>query len=214
MHKLDHIDYDSSDLKPFEGDDSPLRHRGLIPCFMPVAIFIFIDRSASGSGRCVEIISVPQGPSTLLQLRNTVCCSYHDLLPDLTSFSTSPRRHPAFVWAHSIQWSFMKLNIFRGPAGPEVDAAWRSLGIDYRPILRSPSMAAKSGILPHQVRVSAKYGGGYLAGVQGLHHLHCLNLLRQALWYNFEYYNETRQGSFNNKPEMVQLHISRLTCAF
>jgi hypothetical protein len=103
----------------------------------------------------------------------------------------------------------MKPNVFRGPAGPEVDAAWRSLGIDYRPVLLPPSMAAKSGIQLDQVKVSAKYGGGYLAGVEGLHHLHCLNLLRQALWYNFEYYNATGEGSFNNKPDMVELHISR-----
>lgn len=34
--------------------------------------------------------------------------------------------------------------------------------------------AAKSGLAVDQVRISPKYGGGYPANVEGLHHLHCL----------------------------------------
>jgi hypothetical protein len=34
--------------------------------------------------------------------------------------------------------------------------------------------AAKAGILPDQVKVNKKYGGGFPANVEGLHHLHCL----------------------------------------
>lgn len=102
----------------------------------------------------------------------------------------------------------MKPNIFRGPAGPEVDAAWKSLGVDYYPILVPSALAQKSGLQPDQVKVGAKYGGGYPANVEGLHHLHCLNLLRQALWYNFEYYNATGEGAFKNIPYVVELHVS------
>lgn len=34
--------------------------------------------------------------------------------------------------------------------------------------------AGKAGIAKDQVKVSEKYGGGYPANVEGLHHLHCL----------------------------------------
>jgi hypothetical protein len=37
-----------------------------------------------------------------------------------------------------------------------------------------PDQAAQSGILPDQVKVSQKYGGGFVANVEGLHQLHCL----------------------------------------
>lgn len=34
--------------------------------------------------------------------------------------------------------------------------------------------AEKSGLLPDQVKISGKYGGGFPANVEGLHQLHCL----------------------------------------
>ncbi len=34
--------------------------------------------------------------------------------------------------------------------------------------------AAKSGLLPDQVKIADKYGGGFPANVEGLHQLHCL----------------------------------------
>jgi hypothetical protein len=34
--------------------------------------------------------------------------------------------------------------------------------------------AARSGLAPDQVKIKEKYGGGYPANVEGLHHLHCL----------------------------------------
>jgi hypothetical protein len=34
--------------------------------------------------------------------------------------------------------------------------------------------AAQSGLTPDQVKINPKYGGGYPANVEGLHHLHCL----------------------------------------
>lgn len=34
--------------------------------------------------------------------------------------------------------------------------------------------AEKSGLSPDHVQVNGKYGGGFPANVEGLHHLHCL----------------------------------------
>ncbi len=129
---------------------------------------------------------------------------------------------------HSIVYngSFMNANIFRQDAGPNVDAAWQSLGVDCRfspfschsrahlipctdRALPVPEPQAKaSGLRPEQVRINPRYGGGYPANVEGLHHLHCLNLLRKALYWNYDYYHDLGTGAFVNEDTIVKLHVT------
>lgn len=71
-----------------------------------------------------------------------------------------------------------------------------------------PDTALRAGLLPSQVQVSEKYGGGYPASVEGLHHLHCLNLLRQTLWFNYDYYHNLGQGAFLNEDHILRVHVS------
>ncbi|OCL09382.1 hypothetical protein AOQ84DRAFT_291351 [Glonium stellatum] len=104
--------------------------------------------------------------------------------------------------------SLLKANVFRQPAGPEVDAAWGSLGVDYRSVAIPPDQAARSGILPDQVKISQKYGGGFIANVEGLHQLHCLNLLRKALYYNFDHYHALGKGPFGNSDYVLRYHVT------
>ncbi|KAL3472263.1 hypothetical protein BJX99DRAFT_9003 [Aspergillus californicus] len=104
--------------------------------------------------------------------------------------------------------SFLNENIFRQGASPEVDAAWESLGVNYRSIRVAVEDAAMSGIAPDQVQINDAYGGGYPANIEGLHHLHCLNLLRQSLYYNYEYYHALGDGAFKNQDFIVRLHVS------
>jgi hypothetical protein len=101
----------------------------------------------------------------------------------------------------------LKPNVFREPAGPAVDTAWQSLGVDYRALVVPPELALRAGFRPDQVKINPNYGGGYPANVEGLHHLHCLNLLRQALWYNFDYYNAKGEGAFKNEPYILRMHV-------
>lgn len=93
---------------------------------------------------------------------------------------------------HTVQFngSFLHENIYRQAAGPEVDAAWEALGTDCeqtrtstlsvanvcsdRSVLIPPEEAEKTGLRHDQVRVTPRYGGGFPANVEGLHHLHCL----------------------------------------
>lgn len=70
------------------------------------------------------------------------------------------------------------------------------------------SLAAKSGLLESQVQVSPQHGGGYLANVEGLHHLHCLNLLRQGLYFNYPYYAAKGAGAFRNDADILRFHVS------
>jgi hypothetical protein len=105
--------------------------------------------------------------------------------------------------------SFLKLNAFRQDAGPEVDAAWKSLGADFSAVRIPESEAAKSNIRADQVKIKEKYGGGFPANVEGLHHLHCLNLLRKSLPWNIEYYKAMKMGPFANEERVLKAHVSK-----
>jgi hypothetical protein len=107
--------------------------------------------------------------------------------------------------------SFLKLNAFRQDAGPEVDAAWKSLGADFSAVRIPASEAAASNIRADQVKVKEKYGGGFPANVEGLHHLHCLNLLRKSLPWNIEYYKAMKMGPFANEDHILKAHVSKST---
>jgi len=104
--------------------------------------------------------------------------------------------------------SLMRENIFRQSGSPEVDEAWQSLGVDYRSAIVPSSLAHRSGLTQSQVQVSSKYGGGFPANVEGLHHLHCLNLLRQSLYFNFDYYHSLGEGAFINSDEILRFHVT------
>ncbi|KAF9889812.1 hypothetical protein FE257_006902 [Aspergillus nanangensis] len=104
--------------------------------------------------------------------------------------------------------TFMHENIYRQDAGPEVDAAWAALGVDYRPLWVPPEAGEEAGIAHDQVKVSDQYGGGFPANLEGLHHLHCLNLLRKSLYYNYDHYHEMGEGAFSNNDYVVRRHVS------
>ncbi|KAM3421213.1 hypothetical protein BST61_g1621 [Cercospora zeina] len=125
----------------------------------------------------------------------------------------SPLRDGIDVSWHEVMYngSLLKENIYRQDAGPAVDAAWEDLGINYDSILVPPDAASRVGLRADQVRAKEKYGGGYVANVEGLHHLHCLNLLRQALRWNFDYYHARAEGAFLNNDFILKKHLIVLT---
>ncbi|KAF2670220.1 hypothetical protein BT63DRAFT_424170 [Microthyrium microscopicum] len=104
--------------------------------------------------------------------------------------------------------SFFHQTIYRGDASPEVDAAWSALGVDYRAMRIPEEYAEAAGLTKNHVKIRDKYGGGYPANMEGLHHLHCLNLLRKSSWYNFEYYKKMGEGPFKNEEHVVKVHIT------
>lgn len=57
-----------------------------------------------------------------------------------------------------------------------------------------------------------KYGGGFIVNVEGMHHLHCLNLLRKSLYHNYPYYKKLGMHAFKNDDEILRLHVS--ACSF
>ncbi|KAL4813771.1 hypothetical protein BDW67DRAFT_177599 [Aspergillus spinulosporus] len=103
--------------------------------------------------------------------------------------------------------SFLKENIYRQDAGPEVDAAWEALGANYRPIRVPVEEAEKSGILPGQVQINEAHGGGSRE-CERLLTLTVQNLLRQSLYYNYDYYRTRGDGAFRNDDFIVRKHVS------
>lgn len=90
--------------------------------------------------------------------------------------------------------SFLRENVYRRQASPEVDAAWEALGVNCKPtslsntrvwaltkivppdrsVIVPESQADQAGFRHDQVKINPKHGGGFPANVEGLHHLHCL----------------------------------------
>ncbi|KAH7117709.1 hypothetical protein B0J11DRAFT_552470 [Dendryphion nanum] len=93
-------------------------------------------------------------------------------------------------------------------AGPEVDAAWDALRTNCKlldgSVARSDAEAKESGIRHDQVRLTMDYSRGFPANVEGLHHLHCLHLMRKTPWWNYEYYRNKKEGSFVNAKYIVR----------
>ncbi|KAK0649160.1 hypothetical protein B0T16DRAFT_409532 [Cercophora newfieldiana] len=104
--------------------------------------------------------------------------------------------------------SFIKENIYRLEGSPEVDAAWEALGVDYRAGIISYEEGLKSGLTSSHVQRSNEFGGGFFVNVEGLHHLHCLNLVRKALYFNYDYYKEQGTHAFTNDDKILRLHVT------
>lgn len=111
-----------------------------------------------------------------------------------------------------VNGSFDKLTIYRQPASPEVDQAWTDLGAYLKPFIIPEDEAEKYGLHPGQVKRIPEQGGGYVAILESTHHLHCLNVLRQASHFDYPYYRaqglETKNGVFADTEDYVRLHVS------
>lgn len=106
---------------------------------------------------------------------------------------------------------------YRENASVEVDAAWEELGTSCKPkfhqcfhsttymsqvkfIIVSDDVAIDAGIPAKNAKLTPKNGHDrYAAGVEVFHHLHCLNLLRKAAWFNYPYYSALRQDEFSTR---------------
>ncbi|OAP65240.1 hypothetical protein AYL99_01212 [Fonsecaea erecta] len=127
-----------------------------------------------------------------------------------TSQSWSPVEQDVDIHYNSRRFnaSFYTESIYRQPASPEVDAAWEELGTELKGIVLSVDEAKKSGLELDRVMVGEDYGGpGYVAFVEVTHQIHCLNLLRRGLWFNYEYYQSHNIGEFADGDRIVKLHI-------
>lgn len=50
-------------------------------------------------------------------------------------------------------------------------------------------------------------GGGFIGQIEVFHQLHCLDTLRQGLYFNFEYYHTNRKGVWARSDAVVRKHM-------
>ncbi|KAM0548119.1 hypothetical protein ACHAPJ_010040 [Fusarium lateritium] len=103
---------------------------------------------------------------------------------------------------------FMNENVFRKNGSAETDEAWESLGVDYRPGIISYKDGIASGLTDAHVQVDPKHGGGFIVNVEGMHHLHCLNMVRKSLYFNYDHYKAMGGHAFKNDGEIFRLHLT------
>ncbi|KAL6880761.1 hypothetical protein J3F83DRAFT_719732 [Trichoderma novae-zelandiae] len=104
--------------------------------------------------------------------------------------------------------SFLNEDVYRKVGSAEVDKAWEDLGSVYRAGVISYKDGIASGLGPSFVQRAEKYGGGFIVNVEGMHHLHCLNLLRKALYFNYNHYKELGEHAFVNEEFILRLHVT------
>ncbi|KAF9219965.1 hypothetical protein BS17DRAFT_810874 [Gyrodon lividus] len=84
-----------------------------------------------------------------------------------------------------------------GVPGPEIDAAWRRITTDVKPMRITEGQLQKMGMVttPSTVRFPEEEGGGYLSSLEVTHHLQCLDMLRKATYReHYESFDPLFQG--------------------
>ncbi|PNY29595.1 Uncharacterized protein TCAP_00492 [Tolypocladium capitatum] len=123
---------------------------------------------------------------------------------------------------HDFNGSFMDEDIYRRPGSPEVDEAWEALGVDYRAGVISHQDGLASGLGQSFVQRSDKYGGGFLECIICIawrvfpgSHRHAggqltilQNLLRKALYFNYDRYKELGEHAFKNEERILRRHVT------
>ena len=78
-------------------------------------------------------------------------------------------------------------NRFRGPPSPEIDEAWEEILYPDGGLVRlSKEQLLRVNASEYAAEYTEEMGGGYIAGIEVFHQLHCVNMLRQAT--HMDYY--------------------------
>ncbi|TGO64394.1 hypothetical protein BCON_0007g00440 [Botryotinia convoluta] len=109
-----------------------------------------------------------------------------------------------FRFNGSIRWP----SPYRGPPSKEIDAAWNRISI-VRPldldILKEDFHTI--GVNPDTAATNApEHGGGYFMVPEFTHQLHCVNLLRKASYFKYDYY-KIHDPDFGDKEETFKVHL-------
>ncbi|KAG0697868.1 hypothetical protein DFH29DRAFT_1003354 [Suillus ampliporus] len=96
-------------------------------------------------------------------------------------------------------------SIYRGSPSPEIDAAWDRISLDARPLRMTLEQLLRTGEKPSpsMARYPDEYGGGYMATVEVIHQLHCIDMLRRVSWGDHYYHH----GDMHESPEDFRTHV-------
>ncbi|KAL4747569.1 hypothetical protein BDW72DRAFT_182585 [Aspergillus terricola var. indicus] len=108
-------------------------------------------------------------------------------------------------------------NRFRGEPSQEIDDAWDEITYAEGGLVRlTQEEVERVNASEFAAEYTRSMGGGYIAGIEVFHQLHCLNMLRQATYW--EYY-EPRRAEWRRDPETLRYHLGTyhsyisMTCA-
>ena len=68
------------------------------------------------------------------------------------------------------------------------------------------TLLAVNASFDYSVKLSPEIGGGYMASVEVLHQLHCLNMLRQA---TYEDYYRDKAEPWTDSPQTLRYHLGK-----
>ncbi|KAG1820567.1 uncharacterized protein BJ212DRAFT_1038226 [Suillus subaureus] len=82
--------------------------------------------------------------------------------------------------------SWDRREVYRGSPSPDLEAAWDRVTANGRPmgITLEQLLEIEEEPAPFMARYPEEYGGNYLAIVEVIHHLHCINIVRRSTWRN------------------------------
>ncbi|KAK2750871.1 hypothetical protein FQN55_001442 [Onygenales sp. PD_40] len=144
----------------------------------------------------------------LIQLRKPA--DLNDVCSRFTSQNASPIMEDVKISYQTRQFDgkFLNASRYTQDAGDEVDEAWMQLGVQNRHYIVPEALATKYGLTPGHAKLRISDGGGHPVLFEFEHHLHCVDLLRQATHWNYDYYLAKAMGPFANAPPIVKTHVN------
>ncbi|MCJ1308347.1 hypothetical protein MMC25_002000 [Agyrium rufum] len=77
-------------------------------------------------------------------------------------------------------------NAFRGPPSPAIDEAWNDIAYPNGSLVRlTEDQLVNINASIYAAEYTKDLGGGYIAGIEVFHQLHCVNMLRQATYMDY-----------------------------
>ncbi|PGH16402.1 hypothetical protein AJ79_01733 [Helicocarpus griseus UAMH5409] len=80
--------------------------------------------------------------------------------------------------------------------------------VSYRHYVLPEPLATKYGLKTGHAKLRPEDGDGHPVLFEFEHHLHCVDILRQATHWNYAYYLKKAKGPFANAPPIVKTHVN------
>jgi len=140
---------------------------------------------------------------TSLTARNSAQCNCEDHMP-----MWSPALEAVKNTGHYQRFdgSFSTPNDFKGPPSPSIDEHWDSITYGDGGVINISEdvLRAVNASVEYSVKLAPEIGGGYMASVEALHQLHCLDILRQA---TYEDYYKDKAEPWKDSPQTLRYHL-------
>ncbi|KAL9038195.1 MAG: hypothetical protein Q9180_003279 [Flavoplaca navasiana] len=109
---------------------------------------------------------------------------------------------------HRFDGSFATPNAFKGTPNSNIDAAWADITYENGGVINisEETLHSVNASTEYSVKLAPEIGGGYMASVEVLHQLHCLNMLRQA---TYEDYYKDKAGPWEDTPQTLRYHLEK-----